>query len=256
MLSRRQKMVLDAMEVPVWKIRPEPDAPVTAVPEMEAEQPPLTEYVPESIPEQLSEVAQPAPQNESVPARPEVDNLSDLQNQVAACQACELATSRSQTVFGNGDAHARLMIIGEAPGAEEDRQGLPFVGAAGQLLSEMLYAIGLQREQVFIANMLKCRPPNNRDPHRGEIQACEHFLRRQIELIQPRLILVLGRVAAQNLLQCTDSLARLRGKSYCYAETSIPLMVSYHPAYLLRTPKDKAKAWQDLIKVKSFLGEV
>ncbi|HED17444.1 MAG TPA: uracil-DNA glycosylase [Gammaproteobacteria bacterium] len=256
MLSRRQKMALDAMEIPVWKIRPEPDAPVAAVPEMEAEQPPLSEYVPEHIPEHLSEASQSSPQNESVPARPEVDNLPGLQNQVAACQACELATSRSQTVFGNGDAHARLMIIGEAPGAEEDRQGLPFVGAAGQLLSEMLHAIGLQREQVYIANMLKCRPPDNRDPKKAEIQTCEHFLRRQIELIQPKLILVLGRIAAQNLLQRTDNLARLRGKSYCYAETSVPLMVSYHPAYLLRTPKDKAKAWQDLIKVKTFLGEI
>jgi len=271
MLSRRQKMALDAMEIPVWKIRPEPDVPVATLPEtetetatekeietaaeMEAEQPPLTEYVPEYNPGQLPEAAQALP-DELIPARPEVNNLPDLQAQVAVCQACELATCRNQTVFGSGDAHARLMIIGEAPGAEEDRQGLPFVGAAGQLLSEMLYAIGLQREQVYIANMLKCRPPDNRDPKKGEIQACEHFLRRQIELIQPKLILVLGRIAAQNLLQRTDSLANLRGKSYCYAETSVPLMVSYHPAYLLRTPKDKAKAWQDLIKVKIFLGEV
>ena len=253
MLSRRQKMALDAMEIPVWKIRPEPDVAVSS-------QPPLPEYVTEQapfVPEYESvPVTEPASIPSNIPARPEVDNLTDLQAQVAACQACELAASRSQTVFGSGDAHARLMLIGEAPGAEEDRQGLPFVGAAGQLLSEMLYAIGLQREQVYIANMLKCRPPNNRDPHKGEIQACEHFLRRQIELIGPKLILVLGRVAAQNLLHSTDSLARLRGKSYCFAETNTPLMVSYHPAYLLRTPKDKAKAWQDLIKVKAFLGDV
>jgi len=255
MLSRRQKRVLDAMQVPVWKIRPEPDVVSTTQPQAEHEQPPLSEHLAESPPMPEHESV-PVTEPAGIPARPAVDNLTDLQAQVAACQVCELASSRSQTVFGSGDAHARLMIIGEAPGAEEDRQGLPFVGAAGQLLSEMLYAIGLQREQVYIANMLKCRPPNNRDPQKSEIQACEYFLRRQIELIEPKLILVLGRVATQNLLHSTDSLARLRGKSYCFAETDISLMVSYHPAYLLRTPKDKAKAWQDLIKVKAYLDEL
>lgn len=239
------------MEIPVWKIRPEPDGVTNVIPDTEIERQAQSTVVHEPVPAEA-----PVEIPVSVPARPEVDNLPALQAQVEACQACELAGSRTRTVFGSGDEHARLLLIGEAPGAEEDRQGLPFVGAAGQLLSEMLYAIGLKREQVYIANMLKCRPPNNRDPHKSEIQACEHFLRRQIELIGPKIILVLGRVAAQNLLHRTDSLARLRENSYCYAETEIPLMVSYHPAYLLRTPKDKAKAWQDLKKVRNFLGDV
>jgi len=247
------------MEIPVWKIRPEPDVPVNAMADADtnadAEQPPLREYVPERM--QPATISDPVPAGDAeTPARPEVSNLPELQAQVAVCHACELSVNRSQTVFGSGDTHAQLLIIGEAPGAEEDQQGQPFVGAAGQLLSEMLYAIGLQRDQVYITNMVKCRPPDKRDPKKGEMRACEHFLRRQIELIGPELILVLGRVAAQNLLHSTDNLVSLRGKSYCFAETSIPLMVSYHPAYLLRTPKDKAMAWQDLIKVKAFLGNV
>ncbi len=256
MLSRRQKMALDAMEIPVWKIRPEPDRAASDQSDAPPDWHTLAEPPASQIPQPAVEATEPTGIPADIPVRPLVDKLTDLQAQVVECQACELARSRTNTVFGSGDEQARLMIIGEAPGAEEDRQGLPFVGAAGLLLSELLFAIGLKREQVYIANVLKCRPPNNRDPNPGEIQACAHFLRRQIELIEPDLILVLGRVAAQNLLHTKDSLARLRGKQYCYADTDIPLMISYHPAYLLRTPKDKARAWQDLKKVRSFLSVV
>ncbi len=137
-------------------------------------------------------------------------------------------------------------MIGEAPGAEEDRRGEPFVGRAGQLLDAMLAAIDLDRSRAYIANILKCRPPNNRDPLVNEVACCEPYLQQQIALIQPRLILVVGRIAAQNLLKTDEPLARLRGRVHRYGERQIPLIVTYHPAYLLRTPGDKRKAWEDL----------
>jgi len=168
-----------------------------------------------------------------------------LQQQVQACNACpELVGNRTQTVFGVGNRRAQWLVIGEAPGADEDAQGEPFVGRAGQLLNAMLLAIGLKREQVYIANVLKCRPPNNRDPRPEEAAHCEPFLRRQIELIQPSLILVVGRIAAQNLLKTDTPIGKLRGQVHRYGD--IPLVVTYHPAYLLRSPGEKRKAWDDL----------
>ncbi len=149
-------------------------------------------------------------------------------------------------MFGVGNPKADWLIIGEAPGVEEDRRGEPFVGRAGQLLNAMLKAIGLAREQVFIANVLKSRPPNNRDPKPDEVAACIPYLMRQIALIQPRLILAVGRIAAQNLLQTEMALGRLRGQVHTFGELNTPLIVTYHPAYLLRTPADKRKAWEDL----------
>lgn len=169
-----------------------------------------------------------------------------LQAAVAQCTRCDLHKSRTQTVFGVGDPDANWLIIGEAPGAEEDRQGEPFVGRAGQLLNAMLLAIGLKREDVYIANILKCRPPNNRDPQPVEVACCESYLKRQIELIQPRIILAVGRIAAQNLLKTEVSIGRLRGKVHALPGTTLPLVVTYHPAYLLRKPSDKRKAWDDL----------
>ena len=169
-----------------------------------------------------------------------------LQARVAGCTACSLHTTRTQTVFGVGDHHAEWMIIGEAPGAEEDRRGEPFVGRAGQLLNNMLMAIGLRREQVYIANVLKCRPPNNRDPSPEEVEQCEGYLQRQVHLVHPKIILALGRIAAQNLLKTDSSLARLRGQCLRYGDDSVPLVVTYHPAYLLRSPREKRKAWDDL----------
>lgn len=171
---------------------------------------------------------------------------TELAQQVANCQLCELHATRKQAVFGVGNQQADWLIIGEAPGAEEDRQGEPFVGRAGQLLNAMLKAIGLAREQVYIANILKCRPPNNRDPLPEEAARCSPYLQRQIELIQPRLILALGRIAAQRLLQTNTSLARLRGQVHTLEATGTPVVVTYHPAYLLRSPAEKSKAWQDL----------
>ncbi len=169
-----------------------------------------------------------------------------LRNEVAQCIKCELHKSRTQTVFGVGNQQANWLIIGEAPGAEEDRQGEPFVGRAGKLLNAMLQAVGLQRDEVYIANILKCRPPNNRDPRPDEVSACRNYLRRQIDLIQPHIILAVGRVAAQNLLQTETPIGRMRGQRYSYADTGIPVVVTYHPAYLLRSPREKRKAWQDL----------
>ena len=169
-----------------------------------------------------------------------------LQKRVAACTRCDLHKSRTQTVFGTGDPGADWLVIGEAPGAEEDRQGKPFVGRAGSLLNAMLEAIGLDRDRVYIANILKCRPPNNRDPRPAEVSECEPYLQQQIGLIRPKIILALGRIAAQNLLRIEIPIGRMRGQRYEYGETNIPVVVTYHPAYLLRSPREKRKSWQDL----------
>lgn len=178
-----------------------------------------------------------------------------LQSRVAVCTGCELHASRTRTVFGVGDRHAEWMIIGEAPGGDEDRQGEPFVGRAGQLLNAMLRAVGLGRDQVFIANILKCRPPRNRDPLPGEVAACEPYLRRQIALVQPKLILAVGRIAAQNLLNTDTNIGRLRGQVHHYGAERIPLVVTYHPAYLLRSPREKRKSWQDLRLAESVIRQ-
>jgi DNA polymerase len=169
-----------------------------------------------------------------------------LRERVAACTGCELCKTRTQTVFGVGNQRADWLVIGEAPGAEEDRQGEPFVGRAGQLLNAMLLAIGLPRETVFIANILKCRPPGNRDPRPEEVARCLPYLHAQIALLKPKLILAVGRIAAQNLLATDAPLARLRGKLHHFGAEHTPLVITYHPAYLLRTPSDKRKAWEDL----------
>jgi DNA polymerase len=147
------------------------------------------------------------------------------------------------------------MIIGEAPGADEDRQGEPFVGRAGRLLNAMLRAIGLDREDVFIANILKCRPPNNRDPSAAEIACCTPYLSRQIELVAPRALLAVGRIAAQHLLQSDQAIGRLRGKAMSFGTARIPIVATYHPAYLLRSPLAKSKAWQDLVLVKQLITD-
>jgi len=181
---------------------------------------------------------------------PRVDASADwqrLQDEVSGCVKCGLAATRTRTVFGVGNPHADWLVIGEAPGAEEDRQGKPFVGAAGKLLDAMLQAIGLSREQnVFVANMLKCRPPGNRDPKADEVAACLPYLMRQIAAIKPKLILAVGRIAAQSLLATDVPLGRLRGRVHRFGPLSTALIVTYHPAYLLRSPAEKRKAWEDL----------
>jgi DNA polymerase len=169
-----------------------------------------------------------------------------LRRQVASCTKCDLHKGRTQTVFGVGNINADWLIIGEAPGRDEDLQGEPFVGRAGKLLNAMLVAIGLQREQVYIANILKCRPPNNRDPRPEEVVCCEGYLKQQIAMIKPKIIMAVGRIAAQNLLKVETPIGQMRGSRYEYPDGNIPVVVTYHPAYLLRSPREKRKAWQDL----------
>jgi len=170
-----------------------------------------------------------------------------LKREVLGCTRCPLHKSRTQGVFGVGSREAQWLVVGEAPGAEEDRRGEPFVGRAGHLLDAMLRAIGLNRStNVYIANVLKSRPPGNRDPKPEEVAACMPFLLQQIQLLRPRLMLAVGRIAAQNLLATDLPLGRLRGKVHHFGELNTPLIVTYHPAYLLRTPADKRKAWEDL----------
>jgi DNA polymerase len=179
----------------------------------------------------------------------------DLEQAVAECRRCGLCEGRNRTVFGCGDRAAEWMVVGEAPGAEEDRQGEPFVGAAGQLLTAMLRAAGFGREQVFIANTLKCRPPRNRDPQVAELAACRPYLERQIALVKPRLLLVVGRVAAQALLGVDSPMARLRGRVQRLPGSDVPLVATYHPAYLLRSPGEKRRAWQDLLLARSVTAD-
>jgi uracil-DNA glycosylase family 4 len=169
-----------------------------------------------------------------------------LEARVAACMRCPLHATRTQTVFGVGSRQAQWLIVGEAPGAEEDARGEPFVGRAGQLLNSMLRAVGLAREQVYIANVLKCRPPGNRDPAASEAAECLPYLEQQIALLRPKILLAVGRIAAQNLLRTDSPLGRLRLKAHRFGHSQVPLIATYHPAYLLRTPADKRKAWEDL----------
>jgi DNA polymerase len=184
------------------------------------------------------------------------NTLADCKDLVAQCQACDLHQTRTQTVFGVGNPQAKLMIIGEAPGFHEDKQGEPFVGRAGQLLTAMIKTIGLERSDVYIANILKCRPPNNRDPLPQEVATCTPFLDKQIALIKPQLLLAVGRIASHYLLKTKSSLESLRNKMHAYGENQTPLIITYHPAYLLRNPIDKKKAFLDLQFVQSSLDIV
>jgi len=177
-----------------------------------------------------------------------------LAAEVAACVRCRLHESRTQTVFGVGDPRAELLVIGEAPGADEDRQGEPFVGRSGQLLNSMLLAVGMPRETVYIANIIKCRPPENRDPTPEEVRCCLPYLQRQIELLGPSMLLAIGRIAAQNLLATDTPIGKLRGAVHRFGSAGTPLIVTYHPAYLLRSPREKRKAWDDLRFVRSELA--
>jgi uracil-DNA glycosylase family 4 len=178
--------------------------------------------------------------------------MNTLKQCVLACQRCRLSKTRTQTVFGIGNEQADVMVIGEAPGFHEDQQGEPFVGRAGQLLNAMLLAIGLTREQVFIANIIKCRPPNNRDPLPDEVETCTEYLVQQIDFIKPKVICALGRISAQYLLKREEALGKLRQQTHHYQ--NIPLIATYHPAYLLRNPIDKKKTYQDLLTLKGYVS--
>ena len=224
--ERHRRQYLDALGITRWELRraTEPVMPETS-----------TEPVLSRVPD------------DSVDSRSWVG----LEAEVRACTKCSLHATRTQTVFGVGHRRAKWMFIGEAPGADEDRLGEPFVGKAGQLLNAILFAMGLKREEVYIANVLKCRPPGNRDPQPDEVTHCESYLQRQIELIKPRLIIALGRHAAHSLLKTEVPLGKLRGQKLSYHGT--PLYVTYHPAYLLRNPVDKRKVWDDLCRARAAM---
>jgi DNA polymerase len=246
--TERQHAVLRAMGLRLWGAsasEPATDttAAVSSVPAISA--------APAPVP--LSRAAT-APAPAAVPGRVAMLDWPALRAAVAECRACGLCESRTQTVFGTGHPQAHWLVVGEAPGENEDREGEPFVGAAGQLLDRMLAALQLTRaadedgpppaQRVYIANTLKCRPPRNRNPSAEEMTQCEPFLVRQIELLRPRLILAMGRFAVQALLRSTEPVGRLRGRVHRYH--GVPLVVTYHPAYLLRNLPDKARAWEDL----------
>jgi uracil-DNA glycosylase family 4 len=186
--------------------------------------------------------------------RPHLLPLAAIRDDLGPCTRCKLHTlGRKQIVFGVGNPNADLMFVGEAPGADEDVQGEPFVGRAGQLLTKIIEAIGMTREEVYIANLIKCRPPGNRNPEPDEVEQCEPFLLRQIDSIKPKVIVALGKFAAQALLRTSDPITRIRGREYKYRDAV--LMPTYHPAYLLRTPSAKREVWEDMKRVKAILSE-
>jgi len=221
----RRRQYLKALDIDVYALRGQNPAP----------------EAPESDPAELGDVL--------------LLDWDSLQKTVASCERCGLHQSRTQTVFGVGSQNADWMIIGEAPGAEEDRRGEPFVGRAGKLLDEMLRALRLDRETVFIANILKCRPPGNRDPSNDEAIACRRYLDRQIELVSPKIVLAVGRIAAQYLLATDAPLGRLRQQKHALGGGQLPVVVTYHPAYLLRSPLQKRKVWEDLCFARQVMKE-
>ena len=242
---------LDAIGIPVWVRRTEARA-ARHVDVPAATAGPEAATIPAAVAEHV-DVA-PATAGPEAAAAPAARALEAIDAEVRACRQCALHQTRTRTVFGAGSPSAACMFIGEAPGAEEDRRGEPFVGRAGVLLDAMLAAIGLKREEVYIANIVKCRPPRNRDPHTDEIVACSAYLRRQIEAISPRLLVAIGRVAAQSLLSTTKPIGRLRGHVHHHAGDGLPVLVTYHPAYLLRSPLEKRKVWDDLVRLRSMLA--
>jgi uracil-DNA glycosylase len=244
-MDSRRLSYLRALDIDVWQRRdrvidtPVVEVPVTAIP---AVAPRPATPTPRALVVERVAVSRP-PADDSGTAAMDWEALVQT---VRTCTRCDLHTSRTQSVFGVGNRNAKWMVIGEAPGADEDRQGEPFVGRAGQLLNSMLHAIGLAREEVFIGNILKSRPPNNRDPRPEEVRACIPYLFRQIELVNPTLLLCVGRIAAQTLLETDTPIGKLRGKLHRLG-SGRPMIVTYHPAYLLRSPGEKRKAWADLV---------
>lgn len=289
-LNARRRALLSEMGVAVWRLRDQHSAdaataegpyPEATLPELDVEpSAATTASAPAAAPTTDSAATvTPAVRSAAVPSAPRVAaaqqisaplNLQSadwqsLNSQIRACTRCGLHESRTQAVCGVGDEAADWLIVGEAPGADEDVKGEPFVGRAGQLLNEMLGAIGLQREQVYIGNVLKCLPPGSRNPNAAEIAECRPYLDRQIELLQPKMILVVGAVAARTLLDVDTkvAIARLRGTVHRYgaqksgadSKPGIPLVVTYHPAYLLRKPVEKRKSWEDLCLARAALSE-
>lgn len=253
-MSTRRDSVLREMGLgPIWRLRGRAEEAAQPVPQPAAARPEPASAVAAAV-EHAPTVRAPAP---AVVADTEIASLDwdALEARIAACTACPLHESRQRAVPGMGDRNARVMFVGEGPGAEEDRRGLPFVGAAGKLLDAMLASIGLSRESgVYIANTVKCRPPRNRTPEPQEMAACRPYLERQIELVRPQLLVALGRPAAQVLLEDDDvRIKAARGK--VFDRRGVPVRVTYHPAYLLRNPADKARVWEDLCAIRRMLAE-
>lgn len=239
MNSRRRQILKELDLLPVWRLKSDTSE------QNRAPEAPSTEIKNLILP---SDSAQDSQQCREIHQM----DWDQLKLTVSHCISCPLSQTRTQTVFGVGDENANWLFVGEGPGAREDAIGEPFVGQAGKLLDQMLAAIRLKRgHQVYITNIVKCRPPNNRNPSLNEARECEPYLTRQIALIKPKLIVALGKVAAQNLLKCDDSISSLRGKLHDYS--GIPLIVTYHPAYLLRALPEKAKAWKDLCFAQSTM---
>ncbi|PCH62829.1 MAG: uracil-DNA glycosylase [Gammaproteobacteria bacterium] len=250
-MSPRQSEYLDAMGIQRWQLRNADLEDISVANSIAEMHDPLKTDVLLKV-EQADTGA-----GESLRSKVSDDSLWwSLSDEVVACRQCALHQSRTQTVFGVGNQNADWLIIGEAPDADEDQQGEPFVGPAGKLLTQMILALGYEREQVYIANILKCRPPSDRDPLPDEVRSCESHLKRQIALIKPKIIVAVGRVAAQNLLKTDAKIGAMRGSSYRYGERETPVVVTYHPAYLLRSPSEKAKAWQDLCLAQRVFMQV
>jgi uracil-DNA glycosylase len=228
---------------PVWRSRPRPSGSLGPNPTAP------------SSPDPGGTEVQQAPSSNETAGQPADRLLAVLKEEIGpACDRCKLHTlGRKQVVFGVGNPNADLMFVGEAPGADEDEQGEPFVGRAGQLLTKIIEAIGLKREDVYIANVIKCRPPGNRNPEPDEVERCEPFLFRQVDAIKPKVVVALGKFAAQSLLKTTDPITRLRGRVYKYRGAS--LIPTFHPAYLLRNPASKREVWEDMKKVRAILTE-
>lgn len=244
---------LQALGLEPWTLRraaasATPSAPAAAVPASSVPAPMAAAVKPAAPP--------PAAAPARTPAAAAPADWDGLRAAVAGCRQCRLCETRTHTVFGVGPLQAPLMVVGEGPGADEDASGEPFVGRAGKLLDEMLRAIGRSRQtDTFIANIVKCRPPGNREPAEDEAEACRGYLEQQLRLVRPRLIVALGRVAAQRLLITDTPIGKMRGQTYTWGPEGTPLMVTYHPAYLLRNPVEKAKSWEDLKRVHRFLAE-
>ncbi|MCZ6715767.1 MAG: uracil-DNA glycosylase [Gammaproteobacteria bacterium] len=250
-LSERKRVCLQAMGLTVWQKRDATAAEPGSVPKESGK-------AGDSAKPVVKPKAVVSPAREQ-PMTPDSDNdtatlaWGELLQRIAGCTRCPLHQDQIQAVPGVGNLEADWMFIGEAPGKDEDEQGEPFVGRAGQLLNAILHAAGLSREQVYIANTIKCRPPANRNPHHDESDQCYPFLKRQIALLQPKIIVLVGKVAAHRMLDTDQPLGKLRGKIYRY-ENEIPMVVTYHPAYLLRSPSQKAKVWEDMLLAKTVLA--
>jgi DNA polymerase len=258
-LDNRKMEILAKMGIQLWKLRQDPDTPPAIGEELPGQGNHSSDALPQSpattkaAPDRL-ELAGEGQSAKSI-SDYKFASLDEISFSIGNCERCPLHATRINTVPGHGNTTADWMFVGEGPGQNEDEQGLPFVGRAGQLLNAMISALGMRREDVFVANAVKCRPPGNRDPSADELAECEPYLHQQLTLIRPRVIVALGRISAQALLKTGEPLGKLRGTVHRYGPRNVPLVVTYHPAYLLRSPDQKLKSWQDLLLAKSIVNQ-